>query len=491
MNATATITGLFARLWRGATGRGTAARGSGPGMVRATYDAARTSDEFRNYWANADALDADAANSRAVRARLVQRSRYEAANNGYVDGILQTQANYLVGTGPALRMQTDDLELNQAVETQWYRWSKAVLLRRKLWCMAHAKTQDGEALAIARTNPRVAHPVKLDLVLIETEQCQTPRLPYGQVGYIDGIRFDEFGNPLWYDILPAHPGGLFAHLAYAQEPLRVPARYVLHWFAMRRPGQHRGVPELKSTLNVGAASRRMREATVASAEAVARMGAVVLKTQLPPDDAEALEPMSTVELPKGCMTALPGGWEALQLEPKQPIATYAEFLATQISEHARPLGMPRNMAACDSSQYNFASGRLDHLTYFQGIDIQRQDANDLVLDPLFALWWEEAANVFLWPTELPAHDWDWPRHPVADVEAAARAAEIRLRTGMSYPSKLYAEEGRDFEDEVRKLAQDYGIDEGLARRNLLNALLNDKGQQASMLNALRQMASGE
>jgi hypothetical protein len=62
---------------------------------------------------------------------------------------------------------------------------------------------------------------------------------------------------------------------------------------------------------------------------------------------------------------------------------------------------------------------------------------------------------------------------------------------MSYPSKLYAEEGRDFEDEVRKLAQDYGIDEGLARRNLLNALLNDKGQQASMLNALRQMASGE
>jgi len=71
--------------------------------VQATYDAARDSDEFRNYWANADGLDADSANSRVVRSKLVQRSRYEVANNGYVDGLVQTHANYLVGTGPALR----------------------------------------------------------------------------------------------------------------------------------------------------------------------------------------------------------------------------------------------------------------------------------------------------------------------------------------------------------------------------------------------------
>ena len=35
--------------------------------VHATYDAARTSDEFKNYWANADALDADSANSSPQR----------------------------------------------------------------------------------------------------------------------------------------------------------------------------------------------------------------------------------------------------------------------------------------------------------------------------------------------------------------------------------------------------------------------------------------
>jgi hypothetical protein len=52
---------------------------------------------------------------------------------------------------------------------------------------------------------------------------------------------------------------------------RVSADYMLHLFALERPGQHRGVAEMKSTLNTGAASRRWREATLASAE-TARLG---------------------------------------------------------------------------------------------------------------------------------------------------------------------------------------------------------------------------
>lgn len=43
-------------------------------------------------------------------------------------------------------------------------------------------------------NPKVRHAVRLDIVLIETEQCQTPMLPFSVPGYIDGIKFDEFEN---------------------------------------------------------------------------------------------------------------------------------------------------------------------------------------------------------------------------------------------------------------------------------------------------------
>ena len=83
-----------------------------PHAIKARYDAASDSDEFSRYWANADSLDADSANSRAVRSKLVKRSRYEVNNNGFTDGMVQTHANYLIGIGPSLRMQTQSSGFN-------------------------------------------------------------------------------------------------------------------------------------------------------------------------------------------------------------------------------------------------------------------------------------------------------------------------------------------------------------------------------------------
>ena len=210
------------------------------------------------------------------------------------------------------------------MEGEWKSWAKAVKLRRKLWTMAHAKCQDGEGIGIARTNPHLKHAVKLDIALIETEQCQTPMLPFGVPGYIDGIRFDEFGNPVWYDILPQHPGGQWS--ALNQQPERVPARFVFHWFQLRRPGQHRGIPEYRSTLNVGAGARRWREATIAAAETAAEF-TLFLKTQQNANSEEPAEvdAMSTLEITKRMMTALPEGWDPFQMKAEQPSGTCAEF----------------------------------------------------------------------------------------------------------------------------------------------------------------------
>jgi hypothetical protein len=148
-------------------------------QMRASYDASRTSDDFKNYWANADSLDADSAHSKAVRHTLIARSRYEISSNGYSDGIAQTYANDLIGNGPSLRMQTGSVGFNRMVEDTWYYWCKAAKFRRKLWCMAHAKHTDGEAFATMRRNPRLQHAIALDLILHEAEQVQTPCLPYG------------------------------------------------------------------------------------------------------------------------------------------------------------------------------------------------------------------------------------------------------------------------------------------------------------------------
>jgi capsid protein len=447
--------------------------------LRASYDAARNGTEYVNIWTNADRLDADSAHSKEVRHSLISRSRYEVGNNGYSDGIAQTYATDLVGVGPTLRMQTASEGFNRMIELEWFRWARAIQFRRKLWCMAHAKHQDGEAFAVKRRNPGVRHPVKLDLRLYEAEQVQTPYLPFGEVGRIDGMKFDEFGNPEWFEILQQHPGNVTQpHLTLVPE--RVQADMVLHWFKMRRPGQHRAVPEISSTLNLGAAARRWREATLAAAETAADFS-LLLKTGLPADSEEMqyASTFSQQEITKRMMTALPVGYEPFQLTAEYPGATYEAFHKSNVNEQARPKSMPYNKAACDSSSYNYASGRLDHQTYYASLDVDREDCNDLTLEPLFATWFDLAVTRFGWlggnPDAITAgareHLWDWPKHRVADVESEANAYKTRLQSGQMFPHQLFTEAGLDFEDELQKAAESFGVEVDELRERLLDVTL--------------------
>jgi len=444
--------------------------------IRGSYDAARNGDEYKNIWANADAYDADSAHSREVRQTLVQRSRYEINNNGFSDGIAQTYATDVVGTGPTLRMQTTSPGFNQMVELQWNLWCKAVQFRRKLWCQAHAKHSDGESIAVMRRNARLPHPVQIDLVLYETEQCQTPYLPFGVDGFIDGIRFDAYGNPETYDILRHHPGTVSSLIDL--EPERVPADRVLHWFKMRRPGQHRGVPECASTLNLGAAARRWRESNLAAADMAADWSLVV-KTQQSPDEADAVKPFSTMDVAKRQMAFLPTGWEADQLKAEFPTASYEAFHKTLINEQGRPKSMPLNKSMCNSADYNYASGRLDHQTYYATLDVDRADCNDLVLDKIFSLWFDMAIKSFGWLGGLPdavsplakLHSWDWPKHKVADIQAEAEASQTKLQSGQIGIHRLYSEAGLDLEDEIPAMAQSFGVDETEIRKRLLDICL--------------------
>jgi capsid protein len=412
-----------------------------------------------------------------VRHELISRSRYSINNNGFADGITQTYATDLVGVGPALRMQSGSEGFNRMVETEWYRWTKAVQFRRKLWCMAHAKVSDGEGLGVLRRNPRIKYPVALDLVLYEAEQCQTPYLPFSEKGYIDGIKFDQFGNPEWYDILHQHPGTAKG-MSFDMEPERVPADMVLHWFKMRRPGQHRAVPEMASTLNVGAAAHRWREATIAAAEQCADW-TLLMKTQQMPDDADPVAPFSTMDITKRMMGFLPAGWDPWQADAKFPTATHESFNKSLVNEQARPKSMPYNKAACDSSSYNYASGRLDHQTYYAELDVDREDCNDLVLDPLFDQWFSLAVVRFGWLGGNPeaisaaarARIWDWPKHRVADVESEANANQTKLQSGQIGLARLYTDAGLDLEDEIPSMAQTFGVDESEIRKRLLDITL--------------------
>lgn len=449
-----------------------AAHAPGPVDIHAKYDLASTTADNQKHWAQADSYDADSANNRWVRNTMVRRARYEAGNNAYIDGIQSTHATFVVRKGPRLRIVSEEeitedspeAKRNEQIKRDWRSWCKRVKFRRKLWTMAHAKIQDGEPMAVVRYNPKIDHDVKLDICLIETEQCQTPLLPQGVVGYIDGIRFDPWGNTVYYDILPRHPGAM--GLSWPMAPDHIPARYVLHWFMCKRPNQHRGIPEMASTLGLGAVARRWREACAAGAETIADIS-LIAKTQGAPEDdgPDQFSPFSAVEFQKRMMMLLPMGWDVFQPKGESPPANYEMFVHANIAEMARPKSMPYNLAASDSSKHSFASGKLDTIPYYIVIDdLEREDCNDLVMTPLFALWWQEYVLVHQQQFEMldedplrpPEHEWDWPRNPVADAASEATTNAERLRTGQASPDDIAHEDGDSWEERLKRMARAYG-----------------------------------
>lgn len=118
--------------------------------IRARYDAAHTSDENRRHWANADHLSANAAGNVNVRRILRNRARYEVANNGYARGLVNTLANYVIGTGPRLQMLTGDPNSDRVIEREFMRWAKSVRLAQRLWTMRVSQCESGEVFAVRR-----------------------------------------------------------------------------------------------------------------------------------------------------------------------------------------------------------------------------------------------------------------------------------------------------------------------------------------------------
>lgn len=438
-----------------------------------SIDAARSGTDLDGHWVHTDALDPDSAYSKPVRQTLVRRSRYEGQSNGYYAGICETHSNMLVGVGPSLRMLTGNRNFNQTVERAFFQWAQAIQLRRKLWCMSHARTADGEAFGILQTNPGIKNGVQLDLMLIEAEQCQTPYLPHMETGYIDGIKYDKFNNIEWYDILPTHPGASWVPY---YEPIRVAPSNVVHWFKLKRAGAHRGIPSLTSTLNVGASSRRHREAVIAAAESAADFAAIAkTNQQASSEEADAVAPFTGVDTVRRQLTFLPMGWDLTQLRGEHPNAQYGEFHRLNQSETARPISMPYNLAACDSSTYSFASGKLDTLAYRAALDVERQDCNDLILDRIFAEWFKEWTIIESLRDIPPNHQWDWPKHPIIDAVAEESARDTRLKNGTLTMRQAHSDDGADYEDQLVIKAEDMfgeATEENIAKARQIDVLRN-------------------
>jgi len=431
-----------------------------PVILRARYDAAQTTADNARHWAMADSLSADASASADVRKKLRERARYEVANNSYAKGIVLTIANDCIGTGPRLQLLTPIAEVNRRVEAAFARWAKAVDLAGKLRTIRMAKTTDGEVFAVLTGNLMINSPVKLDVQLVEADRVASPLtslLPFPNE--VDGIHLDAYGNPQVYAILRQHPGAISA---WQNDFDWIDASAVIHWFRSDRPGQHRGVPEIMAALPLSAILRRYTLAVIAAAETAADFAAVLFTDSPANGEAQALEPMDVVALEKRMATVLPDGWKLGQVEAQQPATAYAEFKREILNEIARCLNLPYNIAACNSSGYNYASGRLDHQTYYKSIRVEQAHLGEVVLDRIFTAWLQEARllSEFAYLRTVRGglqHQWFFDGTEHVDPLKEANAQAKRLESHTTTLALEYARQGRDWETELYQRAKEVAL----------------------------------
>jgi lambda family phage portal protein len=427
-------------------------------FVRGRYDAAVTTDDNRRHWANADGLSANAANSAEVRRVLRNRARYEVANNSYAKGIVLTIANAVVGTGPRLQLLTNDGEANTRIEREFTAWAKAIRLAEKLRTMRMARITDGEVFAVLTSNPRLPTPVQLDVRLIEADQIATPDMRLDML--VDGIVFDEYGNPVEYHVLKNHPGDSYRAM---RDYDRVPAESVLHWFRCDRPGQSRGIPEITPALPLFAQLRRFTLAVLSAAETAADFAGILYTDAPAGGEADAAEPFEPIELEKRALVTMPSGWKMSQLQAEQPTTGHKEFVEATLNEILRCVLVPFNVGMGNSSGYNYASGRLDHQTFAKAIRVDQSHLEDVVLDRILAAWLDEAALIpGLLPDDLGPlitwpHQWFWDGHEHVDPAKEATAQAIRLANHTTTLAHEYARQGRDWEEALRQRAKEIAL----------------------------------
>jgi len=426
-----------------------------PSWLRARYDAAQTTDQNKEHWSLADGLSADTANSPSIRSVLRKRARYEYDNNPLLKGIVRTHVNAVIGTGPRLQVLTDDEKLNTAVESRWKLHAESDGLAEKLRTMRRSECVDGEAFALIVTG----EDGRLSLLPVEADQFTTPYLhPYNN-NHVDGIELSiTTRTPLRYHMLRIHPGDYMRGPTLDTET--VDACSVIHTFWAERAGQHRGIPQVMTSLEPLSIHRRYTLAVLLSMETVANI-ALFLKTTSAAVASAIIDPWKTFKLRRNAVMTLPEGTDISAPKQEQPTSSFADVRKSQISDAGRALNMPYNVAGADSSGHNFSSGKLDHQVYGKEVEIDQHRYGRVVVNKYFRQWLLEEVVYGYLPVEAMQadrlHEWQWDPLEDIDPQKTVAANVEALQYGLTSLQTLYARQGQDWRTECAKNAKAFGL----------------------------------
>lgn len=435
--------------------------------LRASMDLTRTTSDNKKHWRAADGLSPRASYTLAERKTARERSRLEAENNSWYSGMLRTTGNHVVGPdGPRLQVLTENPELNTAIETAWAAWARAVNLAATLRLAVETYWRDGEVFCLRSLRSRRPYgsPISLDLSLYEADQITQPYFAPVTPEVDDGIRLDRLSQPVEYWILDNHPGEIGIGYANFLSGNWYPASEVWHLFKRERPRQVRGIPRCAPGLPHLAKMRRFGTATLGAAESAAHWGVFVKTTSNQIVPANTPGDFLDVDYVPNTLNFLPEGWEPSQLRADHPATTNEMFQRSELTYFARASNQPYSLASGSNRDSNFSSAKMDLKNLWEPeVKAEQGTMSTVVMAPVFMWFLEDLAIeteiLDEWPGLLEdiAYQFVWPPLPQSDEESSANAADKRMTSGQTTPSREAAAKGTDYETECAVGARDYGV----------------------------------
>ncbi len=411
---------------------------------------------------------------------LRRRSRDSTRNNVWISQGIRSLVSNEIGTGITPLSQASDKNFRKEADKLWSRWSKVadadgnLDFNGLLALASRTRIEAGEIfIRIRPRNLNNGLPVPFQLQLLEPEFVPINKNRANTPTIRAGIEFNGLGARTAYWMYRSHPSdGVFGHIS--QEPVPVPAKNVIHHFALLRPGQVRGLPWTVQSLIKSKDFDEYDDAELIRKKnrssytgAITRQNYGEEDFKFDPFTGEPMNrdandvPMMNVE--SGSMFSLLPGESVTMFDGDATGGGYADFVRQQLLGVAAGLGIPYEFLTGDMSKVNDRLMRVIlnefhriieqtqwHVTIPQICDRVWKHFIDMAVlaGALDAPGYEENREDFI------AVEWrpdGWPYiHPLQDVQAK----RLAVRSGFESRSAVVAERGWNAEDVDRQNAED-------------------------------------
>jgi len=421
---------------------------------------------------------------------LRERSRDLCRNNPLAAGAINTKVTNIVGTGLRVQSQvkakflglTPDQakEFQENAEREYNLWASSTecdVERTQNFAQIQETAlrstfENGDVFALLPFIERAPFPYGTKIQLIEADRACNKDFEPDSDRLAGGVVKDEWGAPVKYQFMRAHPGDHKTSKALQWDERdafgSTGRRNVLHIYKKLRPGQTRGVPDLAPVIEALKQIGRYTEAELMAA-VVSGMFTVFIESEagegLAPFETEDTGGDGDYELGNGAIMELAPGQKASSQNPGRPNSAFDPFVLAIIRQIGMALELPFEILIKHFTA-SYSASRAALLEAWRMFKSRRRWLADMLCQPVYeAVITESVMRGRLYaPGFLEDYTirqsylnttWAGDAPGQLDPLKEANAAKVRIDEDLSTRTRECAElTGEDWDSVVDKRAQE-------------------------------------